>query len=207
MKNITSLMSFILFSFCSMLTCFHATVFANDAGDKDYLFEHYAQFSQSTIVDISDNIPYSSIGILLSDGTLWDCYYQTYAERQQVLQHWKIGQKAFISAKHLKSSEEFGIYVTGTKVFVELMAILDYTSADALACITEISNGKIVLSDGSEWKENSLLYYSSGYWNLGDRIVVTCRYDRKAFLINIDHPRGLILDSYYTEASLTDWNF
>lgn len=174
---------------------------AADSLESDGFYQQYSQSSKRTITGIIDDLSKNMFYILLDDGTAWECFYSSQTKRQKVLRSWKIGAEVFIATRTFENPDACGISTFNS--FVELDAYIDLSTADLLPKVVNILNGVVTLSDGSAWKENSFLYNSSDFWKIGDRVVVRCSWDLEATLINVDHLRGIALDSYYFKGTLS----
>jgi hypothetical protein len=79
----------------SLLFILMLTSFAYADQGPDTLIEYRSKISR-TISGINDNLAGRCLSILLSDGTLWDCFYRSMSDRQKILTYWEIGQSVQI---------------------------------------------------------------------------------------------------------------
>ena len=177
---------------------------ATDSGTKAK-FHSYAEQSKKTVRAYFENPSKGNLTILLSDGTVWDCFFKSLSEKQNVLTKIKEDCKAWISPTVSESSSACGMNLFTSSTLFTLKAVIDLTTVENLPQVVNISKGTITLSDGSIWKEDQMLYYSSSYWNVGDSIVVECKNSKKAVLINVCDPRSNFVDTYYANVKMIDW--
>lgn len=144
--------------------------------------------------------------ILLTDGTLWECYYKSLYEKNVVQECWETGQRVWVSHHSSDSENVFHLWSVNDRVagsFVDMKATLELNSATSLPVIVgQMPNGNILLSDGSAWEEECWLACSMKDWSVGQRIIVVVYYGHKYNLINIDQSSGFFTDPIAVDAKL-----
>ncbi len=162
--------------------------------------KYYEKAKYKTIASITDNPVSGSILIMLNDGTIWNCFYRTFSQKQAVLQNWFVDQEVYLWRHH----ENYHLWSFGNRrsSYADLIAYIEPRSIHVLpAVVGKTEEGNIVLSDGTEWKDESLLISVASYWNVGDRIFVIIK-DEDYILMNMDQSPGFFYDTDYMKASL-----
>lgn len=175
------------------------------AVDNNYLKQIYKAEKEQRIVSIND-VPYEQhIMLLLSDGTLWESKYLSMGDRLKVLQKWHVGQQVWIS-RHKGDAE--GVYrIASASLFpesyVELTAKLDHASTHQLPVVMgRTDKGHLLLSDGSEWKEDYWFFSVTKHWDKGQNVLVIYENGSTYKLINCDHVHSFFFDTESCDANL-----
>lgn len=190
---------------CSVLLL-GVTSFVFAGNDKDLSIREYQARTERKISNIGYNPSNETITILLNDGTQWTCYYRFLSDRQKVLEKWQIGQKAWIFPSQGDSNLSFRLwsYSNAASSSVDLYALLDPNTSQLLPTIIgKTEEGHVILSDGSQWKDNSWVVPVASYWNVGERVVIA-NHTNSFCLMNIDQGEGLFFDTGYMWATLID---
>jgi len=183
-----------------------ATSFLSASNEaKEVAMREYQAKLERKITNIAYNPINETITILLNDGTQWGCYYRFISDRQRVLERWQVGQMTWIlPARSNNVTFHLWSYSNAASSGVELLAFLDPNTSQLLPIIVEkTAEGHLLLSDGSEWRDNSWIVPVASYWNVGERIVIS-KMGETFRLMNIDQGEGLFLNTGYMFAILVD---
>lgn len=183
----------------SILFVFTTTLYAIDT---EQIFDLYGKHNRRQIIDFKEDPKRRFVTISLSDGTVWNCFYESLGHRQQALMKLETGLSVFIFP-HPEQICNITISGKGYGGVVYLFGLIEPLTRGALPTITGILDGKISLSDGSIWQETAYIYYSSTLWKIGDHIVVQTVSD-SAYLINLDHS-GNQLCPFSADTNILDW--
>lgn len=180
-----------------------------NSNESESQLQEYANTHKKRICGITDNLNSMNLQILLHDGTLWDCYYESMSDRLCVIKKWRCGQVFHFIGISREFNEAYTTFSIGTGAasVAILHAYLDPQCYNLLPYIIEKTDDSLViLSDGSVWEESYTFFSDMQFWEPGQRVFVSHSKENSYNLFNIDQHEGLFYESRFISAKLIRLN-